>query len=550
MPENELEADIAALERELDLIYTAIVHDAGHVLAEDDVGEGPDLSATIERARELKVTLRAKRAELVRNKREAARRSRLLRTAADETRRTAEPDRAVAESRMDRADSGRYAVSGKLRKAIAAAERSPAFEDEAQQIIFENAASDMRDPDPDIRRAAVARLGETGSFAATDILSATVEDPDQRVRVAALNSLALLGDPSAAALFRRHTTSPDHHLRLAALRGLSRIGTEGDAPTIIAGLRDERAAVRKSAATYLGWRRDRAAIKPLIRALRDDDEQVRAAAATSLGNIRDHRAVLSLIRTLKDRSLVVRQAAKAALESTLGEEFEMDLADADAELHLRRIDQLKEWWRTGRIEMRAERIKLPSLEPGKIEHKPPAKPAEEPTPKPGIAAKPLSPDDALAGLEAIGVAPTADSAADAGVNVGGDGVEASGLADDGALAGLEALGVAATDADGLEADDGLGDDEGLVGLEGLGVVGADDSKADPKPAAEAADGADSPGGLDAGLDDEPEDLGLGGLGVRTSAAKSDDAQDQEKPISKKDSSNEEKDTENKQDKGD
>jgi hypothetical protein len=244
------------------------------------------------------------------------------------------------------------------------------------------------------------------------------------------------------------------------------------------------------------------------------------AAAAALGNIRDDRSVLALIRALEDPALSVREAAKAALEATLGEEFDMNLSTTPGAGKDERVDQLKEWWRSGRVEARTERAKIPNFDGGPPKTEPKAARAAAPEPAaatPGIAA-----DDALAGLEALGAAPVDEAAAEpAGVD---------GLGANDALTGLESLGVstASEPAGEPEAEaGGLDDGDGLVGLESLGVIGADE------PIGAQADAAgEAAGGLDSGLDGGVEDLGLGGLDVRATTAEGDEKKpkkDEKKP---------------------
>jgi hypothetical protein len=371
-----LETEIHRLETELDRVYARVVEGVGQAKRNQLDPATPELAEVIDLSRELRERLRAKRAELTRLERDAARELKLLRVmpAATELPSTRENFPTAPNPPEEPPDSEQSVLEERVRNSILRASRISSFDDKSKQVIFEKLVGDLLASDPEVRRNAAARLGELKTSAVFGVLRAALFDPENKVRAAALNSLALLGDDSPPELFRRYTNSTQHHLRLAALRGLARAKDPKDDPTLLAALEDAHPAVRKAAATYLGWRETRGVTRALISALHDEEKEVRAAAASSLGNLRKDRAVLSLIRILLDPDADVRTAAKTAIESTLGEKIDVDI-EAESEARRRRIEELKEWWKGARIDKQLARKEGLDL------HKEP-KEAEPPVRKP------------------------------------------------------------------------------------------------------------------------------------------------------------------------
>ncbi|MBW2277168.1 MAG: HEAT repeat domain-containing protein [Deltaproteobacteria bacterium] len=481
---RDLELEIARLERELDQIYSRVVSEAGHASADWLDSDAEDLSSAIAHARSLKAALRDRRAELTRRHRESARQSRLLKSVGIQV--SPLSGSSGAQRRDASRSPGRQAdePSPRMTKAVAKLARQIVFEDSAEQTTFDATSDDLLDLDPEIRRAAVARMAEINVPGTTAVLEAALEDTDDRVRVTALNSVALIGDPSSTGLLRDYARNSSHYMRLAALRGLANIGDERDDPILFAGLDDNNSAVRRAAATYLGWRGVQAATKPLIRALHDDEADVRAAAVAALGNIDDDRAVLSLIRALGDPVRDVREMAKESLEGLLEQSVGLDVSAAGEHI-VQRITELKQWWQQTRADRRLDqKVELP--EPGEV-----------------AAAKPAPREPEPARPEAKVDEPTAAGVAAETLDAGLGGV--AGLEDLSVMSGMptDSLGgeTEKTEASAPEPA-GLDDDAtGPVGisdlsaLDSLGVVGG-------------GDGLD--GGLDSGLDDAGPDLGLGG----------------------------------------
>jgi HEAT repeat protein len=396
----QLQAEIERTERELDSVYALVVKGAGSVSRNGAEGGSPELGVLLEKSRDLKQRLQEKRAELSRIQRDAAREKRLGRNVSLESSLREERRRPAATPRAGPAGRGQAVPDPGRRKALQRAARNVSLGDGSQQVIFEKAMQDLLENDAEIRRGAVVRLGELRHPSLVVVLAEALEDTNDNVVAAALNSLALLGTDAAEPLFHRFTSHPDHHLRLASLRGLAKIETWTAGKTMLVALQDENAPVRKGAATYLGWRREKQAVRGLMQALRDEHDEVRAAAAGSLGNIRDERAVLSLIRSLSDPSAGVREAARSALEMLLEKKLDLDI-QSRPDAFDPRLEELKQWWKQARIDRQLlGDVPLPDL--GEIAAAAPV--PSEPEPAPGPEPPPVEDSEKVVDLRAAAAA--------------------------------------------------------------------------------------------------------------------------------------------------
>ena len=268
-----LEQEISRKEEELDRVYAAIASGGSEGLARS-VGAGPDqLSELIQRARELKQELSEHRTDLARLQRAAARERALKRTEAPPTGKAGLPEPPPDTSRVR---SGRKRGGSKARpERVEGTAADPAQEirrevarlamgDESLRLLVERVARNLVDPNADVRRTATVRLGELDLPQTAGLLVPLVSDPADKVAIAALNALVRLGNPASAELFRRHLGSDNLHIRLAALRGVAKVGEEGAVTHLADALDDDEPAIRKAAATLLGWREAGDAVRPLL----------------------------------------------------------------------------------------------------------------------------------------------------------------------------------------------------------------------------------------------------------------------------------------------
>ncbi|MFG2622221.1 fumarate reductase/succinate dehydrogenase flavoprotein subunit [Streptomyces sp. NPDC048507] len=181
----------------------------------------------------------------------------------------------------------------------------------------------LEDPDPAVRAAAVAAVGETVPDGAGPALAARLGDGAASVRAAAAGALrelleVLPGDPGLDAGLRAALAVPDRAVRAAALEALRALRL-GDAPLYAAALADPEPEVRVHAVRALV---SVDAVPELAAAAADPAREVRVAVAKGLASVTArpgagpqgvHEALGPLLR---DGDPLVRGAALGALAAT------------------------------------------------------------------------------------------------------------------------------------------------------------------------------------------------------------------------------------------
>lgn len=348
---RRLRDEISGLEGELERLHSLITSSA--VVSNSGTGgERPTVDSLLAQSRRLRDRLHDKRYRLARVERAIARERRLAAVGPNAPASDEEPIRArrarEAPSRAARAESR---DDPRVRTVFRTVEKA-LFDNRTAKLEFKRLAERLVDASPNVRREAVNRLGELDHPAAFDLLLVAVGDPNERVRLAALNGLGGMSRAAPADLFRSFLHDRNGSLRLAALRGLANMGSGALAVTeMTAAIEDEDPAVRKAAATVLGWHRVKGKSMALVfpalaLALRDEEEGVRIAAAEALGSLCDARAVLPLIRALTDSSPTVQKEAERALRNTAGEEVDLIGQGSSSE---ERAAALKAWWAEARV---------------------------------------------------------------------------------------------------------------------------------------------------------------------------------------------------------
>jgi HEAT repeat protein len=174
----------------------------------------------------------------------------------------------------------------------------------------------LRDPDPQVRRDAMLKLGEAaGAHASCEsaahalpaLQAAAARDPAPACRKAALAALRRAGDRARFnAAVRRALHDDDPLVRLDAAWQVRQAGPSN--PAIVDAL--VRAAEREAelpvafgmVAGALGSLGDPRAFRPLVAYLASPDGYRRAAAAQALGTLGDPRAIPHLTLLLDDRA--------------------------------------------------------------------------------------------------------------------------------------------------------------------------------------------------------------------------------------------------------
>ncbi|CAM2057490.1 Magnetosome protein Mad23 [Desulfovibrionales bacterium] len=235
-----------------------------------------------------------------------------------------------------------------LRSIIEKAAKKGDFPSLSDRAVFHKVAEDLLDDDQEIRILAAAELGKMGNSAAILILMAVVRQDDAELAAEALNSLIALGDHKAVELFKEQASHPKYRVRMGCLRGIYKLALDDEAgPILIMALQDEHPEVRRSAATFLGWKDYIDAVPALAQCLRDEEPNVRKAAVSALTNLCDENAVLPLIRALGDQVLEIREKALEALRNITNESIVFDIHAAGSSLETA-INDCIAWWQDKR----------------------------------------------------------------------------------------------------------------------------------------------------------------------------------------------------------
>jgi len=258
-----------------------------------------------------------------------------------------------------------------VKSAIEKALRHGVFESTSERAIFDKIANDLLDSDMEIKVLAAAELGKMKTEAAVPVLIEAVKFDDPYLTSEVTNALINIGDPRAISLFKEKVTAPHYRVRVACLRGLYKLaGDEDIMPAVTDALRDEHPDVRRTGATFIGWKDYADAGPGLVQCLRDEEERVRKAAISALASIRDKAAVLPLINLLGDKNLEIRKKAFDAVKMIIGEEITFDV-EASGKALSDAIDDLRAWWQEKRLGVevpeRGEAVKPEAEEAAKVE---------------------------------------------------------------------------------------------------------------------------------------------------------------------------------------
>lgn len=164
-----------------------------------------------------------------------------------------------------------------------------------------------KDPDEQVRRAALATFVATGRKSAVPAIVQLIRDPNQPagVREDAVRAVAAI-DPSQAVMplisLTKDASSPSGVV-IHAMKGLA-AARRGDAvPAVTDRLNDPRAEVRTAAVNALAAIEGKGATAKLVAALKDADTAVRQAACEALGQIGANQAVPNLIAAARDPAI-------------------------------------------------------------------------------------------------------------------------------------------------------------------------------------------------------------------------------------------------------
>jgi len=164
----------------------------------------------------------------------------------------------------------------------------------------------LRDPAPNVRRAAARSLGKSESITAVQPLIDTLVDSDRGVRDAAAEALGHFGE-HAHPLLMQALSSPQWEVRVGALIALRLIDVEVDPLKIVLLLTDENRYVRREATKTIGRVGGINILGDLEYALLDPDPGVRIRAINGIVRHADSLTVKRLfIPLLQDEDSTVR----------------------------------------------------------------------------------------------------------------------------------------------------------------------------------------------------------------------------------------------------
>ncbi len=176
----------------------------------------------------------------------------------------------------------------------------------------------VRDPAPEVRRAAVRALSEFEDQAAVPALAGLIRDDDVEVRRGVAEGLGRLESPVAIDPLSSMTHDADSEVRANAIESLHHFRDQKLVAVFAAALKDSSARVRQHAAEALGGIELKTAPRALIDALSDQNRDVRRQAAEALGNIGDEAAVPALKKLVGDGDPQIRRAGAEALKEIGG----------------------------------------------------------------------------------------------------------------------------------------------------------------------------------------------------------------------------------------
>lgn len=236
-----------------------------------------------------------------------------------------------------------------LESAVAKAPRHSRFDSPSEQEIFSKVVNDMLDSDTEIRILSAGELGKIGNDAAVPVLMAASHLGDTDLNSEIMNSLIMIGDAKALPLFFEKVKDRSHRIRIVCLRGIYKLSSDEEAlPVLIDALQDSHSEVRRTAATFIGWKDYPDSGPALAQCLRDQDVRVRKAAVSAIANLKDDSTVLPLINVLGDKDLELREKALEVISVLVGEDVSFDIHAPRSEL-TEAIRDLKDWWQKERL---------------------------------------------------------------------------------------------------------------------------------------------------------------------------------------------------------
>ena len=239
---------------------------------------------------------------------------------------------------------------GNLKSTIENQMKNEKFETQSEREIFSKVSNDLLDQDPEIQVLAAAELGKMAHPGAIPILMAATKLNQPELTNEIINALIKFNDDRAVLIFKEEMANSRFSVRIGCLRGIYKLAEDHEIVTIFSdALRDKHSEVRRTAATFLGWRDKSDIVPALVQCLKDENERVRRATVDALSNIKDPASVLPMIKVLADEKLDIRERAYGAIRLITGEKIDFDLHLTGSKLK-EEIEKLRDWWQEFRLE--------------------------------------------------------------------------------------------------------------------------------------------------------------------------------------------------------
>jgi len=170
----------------------------------------------------------------------------------------------------------------------------------------------LKDPDLEVRKAAIDDLAEARDPRAIDPLLGMLEETNADIRARVITALGYIAGPKAVDPLLA-TLKQDAALRTTIIDALWRLGDNRAVAPLIELLKDKEPATSGAAAEALGYLSDDRAVEPLLAIARDEKSPIRAQAMNALGLLRETRVVDIALPLLQSPDAALRGDAIMAL---------------------------------------------------------------------------------------------------------------------------------------------------------------------------------------------------------------------------------------------
>ncbi|HEV8196062.1 MAG TPA: HEAT repeat domain-containing protein [Gemmatimonadales bacterium] len=171
----------------------------------------------------------------------------------------------------------------------------------------------LKDPDVEVRRAAIRSLTNFEDPSTAPALREALRDSDAEIREAAIEGLANLHDAASGDAIAALIKDANKDVRARAVEAITELELKTSPAGLLDALHDSDPDVRQHAAEAVAHFGDVRAVPALKLLLDDPNGDVRESAVEALGEIRNQEAIEALIVALKAKDPKVRQAAADAL---------------------------------------------------------------------------------------------------------------------------------------------------------------------------------------------------------------------------------------------